>query len=75
MSRLSAETIKALHEAKYFGELVERDGEIYSWRSTVPLCSKAAVLTLLKRGWLRLRNSKYQITERGKLIDESDLSE
>src|SRR5438270_11784496 len=71
MSKPSAEM--ALHEAKYFGDLVERDGEIYSWRRTLPVCSKATVLTLVERGWLRSLRSKYQITGRGKLVDESDL--
>ena len=74
MRKPSAEMIKALHEAKYFGALVERDGEIYSWRSTLPICSKATVLTLVERGWLTPHKEKYQVTNQGKLIDESDLS-
>jgi hypothetical protein len=60
--------IRALHEAKYFGALVERDGEIYSWRSTVPICSKATALALVEQGSLKLWKSKYQITDTAKLI-------
>ena len=62
--------IKALREAKYFSDLVDRDGKIYSTRSdSEPVCSKATVMALVERGWLKPWRSKYQITSAGKLAE------
>jgi hypothetical protein len=62
--------IRALREAKYHSDLVERDGKIYSRRSgTEPVCSKATVMALVARGWLRRFFSKYEITDAGKLAE------
>ena len=43
MTKPSPAMIKVLREAKFFGDLVERDGKIYSRRSEQPFCSKATV--------------------------------
>jgi hypothetical protein len=62
--------IRALREAKFMSDLVERDGRIYSWRSdTEPVCSKATVLALVERGWLKPSRSRYEITSAGKLAE------
>jgi len=66
LTKPSTEMIRALYEAKYFCDLMERDGEIYSWRSSLPICSKGAVLALVERGWLKPCRSSYRITNAGK---------
>jgi hypothetical protein len=71
--RPSLAMIRALREARYFGVLVERNGEIYSARGDQPLCSQATIDALVDRGWLRRRRSRYTITNAGKLA-ERDLA-
>jgi hypothetical protein len=65
--------IRALRETKYFSDLVERDGKIYSTRSEQPFCSRATIDALVDRGWLRRRQSRYKITNAGKQV-ERDLA-
>ena len=65
--------IHALREAKYFSDLVERDGKIYSTRSEQPFCSRTTIDALVDRGWLRRWQSRYEITNAGKLV-ERDLA-
>ncbi len=61
--------VRALREAKYFSDLTERDGKIYSKHSEAPFCSKATVLALLEGGWLKPWRSRYEITNAGKLAE------
>jgi hypothetical protein len=68
MNKPTPAMIKVLREAKYFGDLVERDGWIYSWRRDQPVCNKATALAMVERGWLNPARSKYQITNAGKLF-------
>ena len=65
--------IRALREAKYFSDLVDRDGKIYSTRSEQPFCSRATIDALVDRGWLRRWQSRYDVTNAGKLA-ERDLA-
>jgi hypothetical protein len=68
MSKPTAAMVRVLREAKHFGDLVERDGWIYSWRSDQPVCNNTTALTMVESGWLRPARSKYQITNAGKLF-------
>jgi hypothetical protein len=70
MSKPTPAMIKALREAKHFGDLIERDGEIYSWRSDQTVCSKATVEALVERGWLKPWRLRFAITNAGKLAEE-----
>jgi hypothetical protein len=69
MSKPTPAMAKALREAKYFGDLIERDGGIYSWRRDQPICNEATALALVERGWLKPSRSKYEITNAGKLAE------
>lgn len=69
MRKLSPAMIRTLREVKYWGNLVERYGKIYSRREDAPspFCTKATVEALVERGWLRSWRSRYEITDAGKL--------
>lgn len=67
MTKPSPTQRKALTQAYTWGQLTERDGKIYSRASDdAPVCSKATVLTLIDRGWLKPWRSRYEITREGK---------
>lgn len=61
---------KVLREAKYFGDLVERQGKIYSRRNdAAPFCSRGTIRALIQRGWLKPWRSSFVITPKGKFAE------
>jgi hypothetical protein len=64
MTKPAAAMIRVLREAKYFGDLVEREGKIYSRRhDAAPFCSRATVNALVAHGWLQRWRSSLVISK------------
>ena len=71
MTKPTPAMIKVLREAKYWGDLVEHGGKIFSCGEDAPVSfySKATVRALIQRGWLKPWRSRFEITNAGKLAE------
>jgi hypothetical protein len=56
---------RALRQAQLHGYLVARHGRLYHPGSGDPLCGVQTSRDIVRFGWLRFRNGKYELTSEG----------
>jgi hypothetical protein len=66
MERLARPVVRnALRQAQLYGYLVARQGRLYQPGGNNPLCDVQTSKDIVRSGWLRFRNGKYEITPEG----------
>jgi hypothetical protein len=70
MDKPSLAKRKALRQAELYGYLVARTDRLYHPGSNHPICSVYTAEEMVRSGWLRLHDGRYEITLDGRQVLE-----